>query len=181
MRESFVALAACGDENRVAADNGLLRRFSGARTKRPLPQDGLGILEITMNKELDFVAGCGEIDDGHLAAKTMERVIASGDYAAAGVQNKIALGILFEPGENFVEHGDFFGQVLIFALRIGGRIGPAHPGRDTVDARVAAGFEDGSEASFDLIVAADGWTAERGEIFGPVRFTRTRHTDESET
>lgn len=179
--ESLIALAARGDENRVAADDGLLRRFSGTRTKRTLPEHGLGILKITTNEELDFFAGCGEIDDGHLTAEAMEGVIAGGDDAAAGVQNEIALGILFETGENFVEDGNFFGQVLVFALRIGGCIGPAHPGRDTIDASVAAGFEDGSETSFDLIVAADGGTAERGEIFGPVRFTRTRHTDERET
>lgn len=179
--ESFVALAARGDQNRVAADNGLLRRFARTGTKRTLPEHGLGILKITTNEELDFVAGGGEIHDAHLAAKAIERVIAGGDDAATGVENKIALGILFETGENFVEHSDFFGQVLIFALRISWCVGPAHPGRDTVDASVAAGFEDGSEASFDLIVAADSGTAEGSEIVGPVGFTRTRHTDESET
>ena len=57
MSEGFVALAARGDENRIAADDGLLWRFSGTGVKRALPKNGLGVLEITLDEELHFVFG----------------------------------------------------------------------------------------------------------------------------
>jgi hypothetical protein len=181
MSEGFVALAARGDENRIAADDGLLRRFSGMRAKGTLPEDGLGILEITLNEELDFVVGGGEIDDGHLAAEAVKRVIAGGNDAAGSVQNKVALGIFFEAGEDFVEDGDLFGEVLGFALEVIRAVWPTHPGGDAVDAGETPSAKNGSESRFDLVVTADGRTAEGREIFCPVGFASAGHADESET
>ena len=181
MSEGFVALAAGGDENRIAAHDGLLRCFAGMGTKSTLPEDGLGILKIALDEELDFLAGGSEIDNGHLASEAVKGVIAGGDDAAGGVQNEFALRIFFEARQDFVEDGNFFGEVLGFALGVGGTVRPAHPGGNAVDARVAASREDGSEAGFDLIVTADGGTAESGKIFCPVGFAGTGHADESET
>jgi len=95
MSEGFVALAARGDENRIAADDGLAGRFSGMWTKSALPQDGLGILEVTLDEQLDFFLGGGEVDDRHLATETMKGVVASGDDAACSVENKFTVGIRF--------------------------------------------------------------------------------------
>jgi len=55
LSEGFVALAARRDENRIAADDGLVGRFSGMGTKSTLPQNWLGVLEVALNEELDFV------------------------------------------------------------------------------------------------------------------------------
>ena len=94
MCEGFVGLAARGDENRITANDGLLRGFSRIGAKDALPEDRLGLLEITPDQELDLVAGSGEIDDGHLATEAVERVVASGNDAAGGVENETALRTL---------------------------------------------------------------------------------------
>ncbi len=159
MSEGFVALAARGNKNRIAADDGLLRCFSGMGTKSTLPEDGLGILKISLDEELDFLAGGSQINNGHLASETVQGVIAGGDDAAGGVQNEIALRIFFEARQDFIEDGNFLGEVLGFALEVSGTVRPAHPGGNAVDARVAASTQYGSEAGFDLIVTADGGTA----------------------
>lgn len=96
MGNGFVAPAARSDEKRIAADDSLLRRFAGMGTKSALPKDGLGVLKIALDEELDFFVGRGEIDHGHLAAEAMESMIAGGDDAAGCVQNQVAPGIFFE-------------------------------------------------------------------------------------
>ncbi len=149
--------------------------------KNTLPENGLGILEVTLYEELDFLGGRSQIDNGHLAAQAVEGVVARGNDAAGGIEDEFALWIFFETGEDFVEDGDFFSKVLRFTLEVGGAVRPAHPRRNAVDTRIAAGREDRSEASFDLIVATDRGTAESREIFGPVGFARAGHSDESET
>ena len=181
MSEGFVALTARGDEKRIAADDGLLWRFSGMSAKRALPQDRLGVVQIALNKQLYFFIGNGQIDDGHLATQAVKGVIAGGDDAAAGVQNEITIGVALKAGEDFIEDGNFFGEILRFSLGICGAVRPTHPGGDAINAGIATRIEDRGEARFDLIVAADGGTAESSEILGPVGFAGTRHTDESET
>ena len=111
----------------------------------------------------------------------MEGVIAGGNDAASGVQNEFALGVLLQIGENFVEDGNFFGEVVCFALGIVRTVWPAHPSRDAVDAIEAARFEERGKARFDLVVAANGGASEGGEVFCPMGFTGTGHADESET
>jgi len=170
MSEGFVALAARGDEDRIAADDGLLWRFSGTGVKRALPKNGLGVLEIALDEELHFVVGDSQVDDVHLATEAVESVIAGGDDAAAGVQNEVARGILLEARKDFVEDGDFLGEVLGFALGVSGTVRPTHPGRDAVDAGVVASGEKGTETRFDVIVTADGGTAQGGKIFCPMGF-----------
>jgi len=176
--KSFVAQAAGFDKTWVAANNGIVRRFAGARLENPLPQDGLGILEITLNKKFDLFSGGSEVDDRHVAAEAMEDVIAGADDAAGRIENELALRILFEVGEDFVEDVDLFREVLGLAFRIGGTVGPAHPRGDAIDAGVPARFEDWSEAEFDLVVTADGGTTEDSEILGPVGFAGTGHADQ---
>jgi hypothetical protein len=165
MSEGFVALTARGDEQRIAADDGLLRRFARLGPKDALPENGFGILEIALNEKLDFVGGSGEVNDSHLAAEPMESVIASGDNTASGVEDEFALWIFFQARKNFVKNSDFFGEVLGFTFGICGAVGPAHPSSDTIDARVAAGLQNGGEAGLDLIVATDSGAAESREIF----------------
>jgi hypothetical protein len=180
MSEGFVALTARSDKHRIAADDGLMWRFAGLGAKDTLPENGLGILKIALNEKLDFIGGSSEVNDGHLAAESMERVIARGDDAASGVENKFALRIFFQAGKNFGKHGDFFSEVLRFAFGVGRAVGPTHPSSDAVNAGVASGGENGSEAGFDLVVATNRGTTESGEIFGPVGFAGAGHTDESE-
>jgi hypothetical protein len=178
--EGFVALAARRDEEGITADDGVVGGFTLARLEDTLPEDRFGIFEVTLDEQLCFFGRGGEIEDGHLAAETMEDVITAADDAAGGVEDKFAMRIFFERGEDFVEGGDFFAEIFRFAFGVGGTVGPTHPRGDTVDALIAAGLEDGGEPRFDRIVAADGGTTERSEIFGPVGFTGAGHTDESE-
>jgi hypothetical protein len=181
MSEGFVALTARCDENRIAADDGLLGSFSGMGTKSALPQNGFGVLEVALNENLDFFGSDGEINNGHLAAKAMEGVIAGGNDAAGSVENELALGVLFEAGENFIEDGDFLGEVLCFALEVSRAVRPTHPGGNAVDAAISTRVEGRSEACFDLIVAAHGGASKSGKIFCPMGLARTGHADESET
>jgi len=181
MSKGFVALAARRDENRIAADERLVGRFSGMRLKGALPQNRLRVLQVALNEQLEFFVRCGEVNDGHLAAQAMQSVIAGGYDAAGGIQDKFARGVVLQTGENLVKHSDFFGEVLSSPLRVVRTVRPTHPCRDTVDSAKAACVEGGSEARFDLIVAANGGTTESGEVFCPVRFAGTGHADESET
>ena len=178
MSEGFVALAARGDKKRIAAHDGLLRRFSGMGTKRTLPEHRLGILEIAADEKLHFVIGRGEINDSHLAAQAVKRVIAGGDDATGGVEDEIAIGIFLKRREHFIEDGDFFREVLRFALGVSRAVRPAHPRCYAINAGVAAGFQNGSEARFDFVVAADRGAAESREIFRPVGFAGSGHADE---
>ena len=180
MREGFVALAARGDEHRIAADNGLMRGFAGLRAKDALPQNRLGILEVTLGEQLNFLVGGSKVNNGHLAAQAVKGVIARGDDAAGSVKNKFALGIRLEASEDFIENGNFFGEVLCFALQVSGAVWPAHPCGDAVDAFKAAGFEDRSESRFDLVVTADGGAPEGSKVFCPMGFSGTGHADEGE-
>ncbi len=107
MRDGFVALTTRRDENRIAADDGLLGRFSGTRPKSPLPKNGLGILKITLDEQLNLLVGGSKVDDGHLAAQAVKGVIAGGNDAAGGVEDEFALGIRFQAGENFIKNGNF--------------------------------------------------------------------------
>lgn len=181
MSEGFVALTARRDENRIAADDGLLGCFSGTGTKSPLPQNGFGVLEVTLDEQLGFFGSNGEINNGHLSAKAMEGVIASGNDAASGVENEFALGVLFKAGENFIEDGDFLGEILCLALEVSRTVRPTHPGGDTVDPAVSTRVEGRSEACFDLIVAAHGGASKSGKIFCPMGFAGPGHADERET
>lgn len=181
MSDSFVALAARGDESRITADDRSLRRFSGKLTKDTLPENGFGILKVALDEELHFIVGGCEIDDGHLATQAVQRVIAGGDDTAGGIQNEIAFGIFLEIRKDLVEDGNFFGEILGFAFEVRGAVWPAHPGGDAVNAGITTFGEDWREARFDLVVATDRWTTESGEIFGPVGFTGARHTNECET
>src|SRR5215475_8309996 len=110
----------------------------------------------------------------------MKEVVASADDAAGRVDDELALRILFESREEFVQGSDFFAQVLRFAFRISGAVRPAHPGGDAVDTFVATRFKDRSKTGFDLIVATNRGTAERGKILDPMGFARTGHADERE-
>ena len=180
MRESFIALAARGDEHGIATDDGLVRSFFRTRMKGTLPENRLGILKIALDKELDFVVRSSEVEHGHLAAETVKRVIAGGDDAAGGVEYELAIGILLKAGKDVVKNRDFFGEILGFAFGIGEAIRPTHPSRNTVDAGEATRLQDGSEAGLDLIVATHRGTTQSCKIFGPVRFTGTGHADEGE-
>lgn len=142
MGEGFVALTPGGNEKRVATDDGVVRSLARTRLENTLPQDRFRIAEIALDEQFGFILGSSEIDDGHAATETVEDVIPGTDDAAGGVEHEFALGVLFESGEDFVEDVDFFREILGFALGIGGAVGPAHPSRDTVDAGVAAGFEN---------------------------------------
>jgi len=181
MSKGFVAQAARGDENRIAADDGLLWRFSGTCAEAALPKNGLGVLEITLNEELHLLGRGGEVDDRHLAAEAVEGVIAGGNDTSSGVEDEVPLGVLLKTGQDFVENSDFCGEILRLALGIYGAVRPTHPGCNTVDAGVAPRPENGGQARFNLIIAADGGTAERRKIFCPMGFAGTGHTDESET
>jgi len=110
----------------------------------------------------------------------MQDVIASADDAAGGVDDEFAVRILFEGRQLFVERGDFFSQIVRFALGIRWTIGPAHPCGNTVDALIPTGFEDGGETSFDQVVAANRGTAESVEILDPMGFAGAGHADERE-
>jgi hypothetical protein len=180
MSESFVAAAARRDEERIAADDGLARGFSGFRAEGALPKDGLGFLEIPSDEELHLVAGGGEIDNRHLAAEAMEDVIASDDDTAARVEDKVAVRIVLEIREGFIKDGDLCGEVFGFTVSVGRAVRPTHPSCNTLDACVAARSEDRSQAGFDLIIARDRGTADGSEIFCPVRFPGAGHTDQSE-
>lgn len=142
MGEGLVATAACGDEQGIATDDGLLRRFSWVGAERTLPKDRLRFLEIALDEELYFVPGSGEVDNPHLAAEAVKDVIASDDDAAARVEDQVAVRIVLQMGENFIEDGDFLTEVFGFALRVSRAVWPAHPSGNTVDAGVAARPED---------------------------------------
>ena len=98
--------------------------------------------------------------------------------AACGVKNQGAGRIFFEASEDFVERRDFFGEILRFALGVGGAVGPTHPCGDTVDAPETASLESGSEAGFDEVVARDRGKSRGGQMLGPIGFPGTRHADE---
>jgi len=180
MSEGFVALTARRDKNRIAAEDGQPGRFSGMRTKSALPQNRLGIPEVALDEQLHFAVRGGEVSDGHLAAQSMEGVIAGGNDAAGCVEDEFAFRILFEAGENLIEDSHFLGEILRFAFEVSWTVRPTHPGGNAVDAGVSTLFKDGGEARFDLVVAADGRTSECGEIFCPMGFAGTGHADESE-
>ena len=180
MRQGFVTLASGRDESRIAAGNGVVGSFSGPGLESATPQDRLGVLQIALDEQLLFARRSRNVDDDHLAAKTEEDVVTGVDDAAGGVEDEFALGICCEVGENLVESGDFFGEVLGFALGVGGAVRPTHPRGDTIDAGVSAGLENGSEARLDLVVAADGGASARGEVLRPMAFSGTGHADEGE-
>ena len=116
----------------------------------------------------DFVLSGSEIDDRHLSAETVERVIAGGDDAARGVEDQAKLGVFFEGGKHFVEDGNLCSEVFRFAPRVARAVRPAHPGSHPVNALVATRCEDPSEARFDVIVRAERRAAERRKMFCPV-------------
>jgi hypothetical protein len=180
MRQGFVTLASGRDESRIAASNGVVGSFSEPGQESATPQDRLGVLQIALDEQLLFARRSREVDDDHLAAKTEEDVVTGVDDTAGGVKDQFALAIGFEVGENLVQSGDFFGEVLGFALRIGGAVRPTHPSGDTIDAGVSAGLENGSEARLDLVVAADGGASARCEVLRPMAFSGTGHADEGE-
>jgi len=180
MRQGFVTLASGRDESRIAAGNGIVGSFSGPALESATPQDRLGVLQIALDEQLLFARRSREVHDDHLAAKTEEDVVTGVNNTAGGVEDEFALRICFEVGENLVESGDFFGEVLGFALGVGGAVRPTHPRGDAVDAGVSAGLENGSEARLDFVVAADGGASARGEVLRPMAFSGTRHADEGE-
>ena len=59
MGEGFVALAARRDEERVAADYGVVRGLTGTRLKHTSPEDGLGVFEVTLDEQLRFFGRSG--------------------------------------------------------------------------------------------------------------------------
>ena len=180
MCQSFIALAARRDESRIAAGNRIVRVFWRARLKRPTPQHRFGILQIALDEQLLFVRGCGDVDNGHLAAQAQEDVVAGVDDASGGVENEFTLRVLFEIAEDLVESGDFFGKILGFAFGVGRTVGPAHPGGYAVDAGVSPRLENASEPGFDFVVAADGRAAVGGKVFRPMAFSSARHANQGE-
>ena len=179
MSDGLVALAARRDKNRIAADDGLLRRFSGMRVEGPLPQDRLRILQVTPNEQLDFFLGRSQVDDRHLTTQAMQGVIASRNNAAGGVSTSSRFRSLSRPRE-FRRERQFFRKVPRFAFEIGRTVRPTHPGGHTVDSGMPTRFEDRRETRFDLIVATDGGASKGGEIFRPMGFPGTGHADQSE-
>jgi len=180
MRQGFVTLASGRDESRITAGNGVVGSFSGPGPESATPQDRLGVLQIALDEQLLFARRSRDVDDDHLPAKTEEDVVAGVDDTAGGVEDEFAPGIRFEVGENLVESGDFFGEVLRFALGVGGAVGPTHPRGDAIDAGVSAGLENASEARLDLVVATDGRASARREVLRPMAFSGTGHADEGE-
>jgi len=94
--QGFVGVAARGDEMRIAAHNSLVRGFAGNGPEAALPKDRLRIAQITLNEKLDLVLRSGKIDDRGLATEPMQGVIAGGNDTAGGIEDEVALGILFE-------------------------------------------------------------------------------------
>src|SRR6266403_3181491 len=87
MRQRFVALAARGDQRRIAARDGFARRFPGSRLKRAAPQYRLWIVQISFDQELLLLRRGREIHDLHLPPQAHQQIVPDVDEAPSGIEH----------------------------------------------------------------------------------------------
>src|SRR5438034_3161593 len=99
------------------------------------------------------------------------------DNAARRIQDQRMLWIPLKVTKDFVQRCNFFGKVLRFPLRVGGRIRPAHPCGHAIDSRIAARSKPPRKFLLDAVIAAGCGNSGFGDASAPKGFSCARHAD----